>query len=111
MSFFDSEIVRAEVASVQQIQEEIMAASLGYPLMPPSQKIELVDKMFELLEKQKILHARIKLSEDEEAVSMLDKMRQTAYALGIPRDTTIEDLFSQMELILNQMKSNLQRAA
>ena len=75
MSFFDSEIVRAEVAAVQEIQEEIVAVSMRYPLMTPSQKIELVDKMFELLEKQKILHARIKLSEDDEAVSMLDKMR------------------------------------
>jgi len=111
MSFFDSEIVRAETAQIQQIQEEIMSCSMRYQLMTSDQKLELIAKMEELLDKQRVLHARIKLSEDSEAKEMLSKMRQTAYALGIPKDTTIDDLFVQMEGILSQMKSNLQRAA
>mgnify|MGYP005625968633 CR=1 FL=1 len=111
MSFFDSEIVRAEVAQVQKIQEEIMVGAVTYPTMTSGQKIILIDKMHDLLDKQKVLHARIKLSDASEAKDMLDKMKQTAYSLGIPRDTSIEDLFSQMEQVLKQMKINVERTA
>lgn len=111
MSFFDSDIVRAEVAQVQEIQQEIYIASMRYPLMTPQQKIEHLDKMQELLEKQKILHARIKLSDDGEAKEMLEKMKKTAESLGVPKDVTMDDLFKQMQAILDSMKSNIQRAA
>lgn len=111
MSFFDSDIVRAEVAKVQEIQQEIYVSSMRYPLMTTQQKIEHLDKMQELLEKQKILHTRIKLSDDNEAKDMLEKMKKTAESLGIPRDVSMDDLFKQMQAILDSMKSNIQRAA
>lgn len=111
MNFFDSEIVRAEIAKIQEIQQDIYHESSQYYLMTTQQKVDHIDKMNDLLEKQRILHTRIKLSEDNEAKEILEKMRKSAAALGIPIDVSFDQLFDQMETLLVSMRNNVIRSA
>lgn len=111
MSFFDSEIVRAEIANIQEIQQEIYAESSHYAMMSVQQKIDHIDKMNSLLEKQRILHTRIKLSDDEEAKEIIEKMKKAASAIGVPTDVSFDQLFDQMETLLVSMRKNVMRSA
>lgn len=111
MSFFDSDIVRAEIASINEIQQEIYTESSNYFMMTVEQKIEHIDKMNKLLEKQRILHTRIKLSDDEEAKEIIERMKKAASAIGVPTDVSFDQLFDQMETLLVSMRQNVQRSA
>lgn len=110
MSFFDSEIVRSDVARIHEIQQEIAQDSMKYFMMNMDQKLEHISKMEELLEKQKILHARMKLANDDEANQILDKMKKSAVAIGIPAEMGFEQLFQQMETLLVGMKNSIIRS-
>ena len=108
MSFFDSEIVQNEIKAVQDLQKEVYLASARYFLMSQDERIEHIDLMQKLLDKQRIIHTRLKLCDDPEANQMLDKMRATASALGIDEKVTFEELFDNMDRIIKSMKKQVE---
>lgn len=108
MSFFDSEIVQNEIKAVMELQKEIYLDSSRYMIMSQEERIDHIDLMQQLLDKQRILHARLKLCNDPEANQMLAKMRATASALGIDERVTFEELFDNMERIIKSMKKQVE---
>lgn len=108
MSFFDSDIVKNEIKAVMELQQEIYLASANYLLLSQDDKIHHIELMQKLLDKQRILHARIKLSDDPEANQMLAKMRATASALGIDDKVSFEELFDNMDRIIKSMKKQVE---
>ena len=54
MSFFDSEVVREEMHRISQLQEEIYNDIFSFSSMSKEDKMHHVDKLEELLEKQRI---------------------------------------------------------
>ena len=85
MSFFDSEVVRAEVAHIAEMQEEIYQSVWKFPSFSDEEKLRHVTVLQELLEKQKILYTRLALSDDPEAKKMKDNIMAGASALGLPK--------------------------
>lgn len=108
MSFFDSEIVQNEIRAVQDLQKEVYMESARYFLMTQGERLEHIGLMQQLLDKQRILHTRIKLSDDPEANEMLAKMRATAKALGIDDTVSFEELFDNMDRIIESMKKQVE---
>ena len=86
MSFFDSEVVRAEVAHIAEMQEEIYQSVWKFSSFSDEEKLRHVTVLQELLEKQKILYTRLSLSDDPEAKKMKDNIMAGASALGLPKD-------------------------
>ena len=67
MSFFDSDIVRSEMAEIHQLQEEIYSSVMNFPYMSAADKTEHINLLSELVEKQKVMYARLSLSDDPDA--------------------------------------------
>ena len=104
MSFFDSQQVKDSIDEIQKLQGEVYQASVGFYGMTTAQRVEHIDKMEILLEKQRILHTRMELDPDPAAKEMLNKMRKVAVGLGIPEEISFNELFQQMEHIIKTMK-------
>tara|TARA_B100000131_G_scaffold89900_2_gene86571 strand:- start:1854 stop:2180 length:327 start_codon:yes stop_codon:yes gene_type:complete len=108
MSFFDSEVVRAEVAHIAEMQEEIYQSVWKFPSFSDEEKLRHVTVLQELLEKQKILYTRLSLSDDPEAKKMKDNIMAGASALGLPKDVDMTVVFGNMEKMLEKMKSQVE---
>mgnify|MGYP001384816006 FL=1 len=56
MSFFDSEFVRAEMAEISELQEEVYSNVMKFGYMNDEDKIYHVEILEKLIDKQKILY-------------------------------------------------------
>jgi len=74
VTFFDSEVVRAEIAEISELQEEIYENVFQFPRMSNQEKIDHVNLLQRLLNKQQILYTRLSLSDDPEAKKMKEKI-------------------------------------
>ena len=107
MSFFDSEVVRAEMTEIQELQEEVYVNVFKFPSMDTESKIEHVYLLERLLEKQKVLYTRLSLSDDPEAVQMKDKIIESATMMGMPPGTDMNMIFGNMSKMLDVMKKQI----
>lgn len=107
MSFFDSEIVQDEIASVIALQENLSELVYTFPIMSKEEKLTHIDNMMELISKQQILYTRMKLSDDPEAHRIKDLILESARGYGFSEDVDLGCVFSKMLTILEKLKSNL----
>ena len=70
MSFFESEVVRAEMAEIQELQEEVYNNVFKFPSMTKEDQKYHVDILEKLCEKQQVMYTRLSLSDDPEAQQM-----------------------------------------
>ena len=107
MSFFDSEIVRAEMAEISELQEEVYSNVMKFHYMNDEDKcyhIEILDK---LIGKQKVLYARLSLSDDPGARQMKDDIQKSATIMGLPENVDMSIVFGQMSQMVDLMKKQL----
>jgi len=109
MSFFDSDVVRAEMAEIQELQEEVYTNVFKYPMMKKEDQRYHVEILERLCEKQKVMYTRLSLSDDPQAKQMKDNIIQGASAMGLPKDVDINILFSQMGQMVEKMKDSLDK--
>lgn len=64
--------------------------------------------MEQLIEKQKIFHARICLSDDPEAMEMAESMKQAAVMLGATPDQSLGSMFDDLLEKVRVMKQQLE---
>lgn len=83
MSFFDSEIVRNEAKEITELQQEVMRFLPSLMILPRDEKLECIDTMITLIEKQKIFYNRISLSDDPRATDLKEQFIQAARVLGM----------------------------
>ena len=74
MSFFDSDVVRAEMTEIQELQEEVYSNVFKFPSMNKEEKMFHVALLEKLLDKQKVLYTRLSLSDDPEAKMMKQRI-------------------------------------
>ena len=70
MTFFQSDVVRAEMAEISELQEEIYTNVFKFPTMSKEDQQYHVEVLERLIEKQKVLYTRLSLSDDPEAKMM-----------------------------------------
>ena len=107
MSFFNSDIVRAEMAEISELQEEVYSNVMKFHYMNDEDKIYHVEILEKLIDKQKILYARLSLSDDPEAKKMKDDIRKSATIMGLPEDMDMTLIFGQMSQMVDLMKRQL----
>ena len=78
--FFQSELVRGDIQEMTALQEFCFRCAMNLSLLDKERKLEYFEALEKLIEKQKIFHARICLSDDPEAKSCL------LYTSPSPRD-------------------------
>ena len=109
MSFFGSEVVRAEMTEITELQEEIYESVFRFPQMNQQEKSEHVDLLVRLLEKQRILYTRLSLSDDPEAVQMKENITKSAVMMGMPPNVDMSVIFTNMEKMINVMKKQIDK--
>jgi len=107
MSFFDSDLVRAEMTKISELQEEIYKSVFAFASMSKTEKVNHIDKLQELLEVQKVLYMRLSLSDDPEAVKMKEQIMDSALMMGLPKGTDMNTLFANMTKMISLMRDQL----
>ena len=107
MSFFNSDIVRAEMTEIQELQEEIYEQVMKFPYMNNADKAYHIDKLELLIEKQKIMYARLSLSDDPQAKQMKKEITESAAMMGLPKDVDMNIVWRQMADMIGMMKQQL----
>tara|TARA_B100000700_G_scaffold282031_1_gene333242 strand:- start:5 stop:343 length:339 start_codon:yes stop_codon:yes gene_type:complete len=107
LSFFKSDVVRAEMAEISELQEEIYTNVFKFPTMPKEDKQYHIEILERLIEKQKVLYTRLSLSDDPEAKKMRENIIQSAGQMGLPNNVDISILFNQMSTMVDKMKEQL----
>ena len=96
MSFFDSEIVRAEMAEISELQEDVYANVMKFHYMNDEDKIYHIELLSKLIDKQKVLYARLSLSDDPGAKQMKEDIQKSATIMGLPSNVDMNIIFGQM---------------
>ena len=109
MSFFDSEVVRAEMTEIDELQEEVYGDVFKFQDMEAEDQKYHVDLLEKLLHKQQILYTRLSLSDDPQAKRMKEEIRKGANAMGLPPNVDMNILFNNMNQALNAMKQHIDK--
>lgn len=109
MSFFSSEVVRAEMTKIAELQEQIYKNVFNFPSMNKEEKLEHVEMLETLLEKQKVLYTRMSLSDDPEAREMKEKIINSAIMMGMPPGTDMNIILNNMSKMLDVMKQQIDK--
>ena len=107
MTFFDSEIVRAEMAEISELQEEVYSNVMKFHYMNDEDKCYNINHLDKLIGKQKILYAPLSLSDDPEAKQMKEDIHNSATIMGLPSNVDMNIIFSQMSEMVGVMKEQL----
>lgn len=109
MSFFDSEVVRAEMTEISELQEEVYQNVFKFPTMSREEKLHHVGLLERLLDKQKVLYTRLSLSDDPEAVEMKERVMNSASMMGLPSNVDMNVIFNNMSAMLEVMKDQIDK--
>ena len=107
MSFFDSDVVRAEMTEISELQEDVYRNIFNFPSMDRQEKLYHVAMLEKLLDKQRILYARLSLSDDPEAKIMKERIVDSAKMMGLPPNVDMQTIFTNMSKMLDVMKSKI----
>ena len=83
---------------------------MQFPSMERVDKIEHIDLLTELLEKQKVMYTRLSLSDDPDAVKMKEQLHKTIPLMGFPRGTDMNLLFDGMSETISKLKENIDKS-
>jgi len=106
MSFFDSDIIREEMESIFSMQSEIYRNIQNFPKMSRSEKFNHVECLSNLLEKQRVLYARLSLSDDPEAIEMKNKIEEAVNILGF-ENADMNLIFKSMKRTIEHMQKSI----
>ena len=94
--FFSSELVRGDIQEMAKLQEFCFRSAVNLALLNNERKLEYFEALRTLLEKQKIFHARLQLSDDPEAQSVLENMKNAVVMLGGNPNLSVNDMFDDL---------------
>ena len=102
--FFQSEIIQEELNEINRLQEKIYGSLFSFGAMTREDKLEHVEILTTLLEKQKVMYTRLSLSDDPKAIEMKENLRKSVAMMGFPPETDMTMLFSSMNATIEALK-------
>ena len=106
-NFFNSDIVREELEVINKLQMEIYGSTMQFPTMSREMKIDHVDKLTKLVEKQRIMWTRLSLSDDPEAERTLEYLKQSISMLGFSPKTDMNSFFESVNKTIQSLRVNI----
>ena len=100
--FFQSELVRGDIQEMAALQEFCFRSVTNLALLDKERKLQYFEALRKLLEKQKIFHARLMLSDDPEAKQVAENMKQAVVMLGGDPNLDVRSMFDDL---LNKIDS------
>ena len=109
--FFDSEMVQESLEDIKELQDLITNGIIDKAFAPVTgyedDDLEQLDLIEELLEKQKLMYFRCKISEDEDALLVAENMRESLRQMGMPRGATVEQMFDNLKGSIRKLRETL----
>jgi len=102
--FFESEIIQDELNEINKMQEKIYGSLLSFSQMTRDDKLEHIEILTDLLEKQRVMYTRLSLSDDPQAVEMKENLRKSVAMMGFPPETDMQVLFNSMYATIKSLK-------
>ena len=72
--------------------------------MTREDKLEHVEILQDLLEKQRVMYTRLSLSDDPQAIEMKENLRKSVSMMGFPPETDMQTLFDSMNATIKSLK-------
>ena len=105
--FFKSEIVMEELREINELQEDVYVNIMKFGRMTKEEQLEHVDKLATLLEKQKVMYARLSLSDDPDALEMKENLRNSMTLMGFSPDTDMNYLFNTFGATIDSLRKSI----
>lgn len=106
-NFFDSEIIQNELKAIDNLQSEILRDSSFYYSMTREDKLFYIQKLSDLLEKQKIMYTRFSLSDDHTAAKLKETLKETIANIGYSSNMDIHTVFNIIGKKIENMKNSV----
>ena len=105
--FFRSAQVRAALAELAEIQDDLAHTMSNPRILSDDEKKDYVKKLKLFLEKQKLFFFRVSLSEDPEAVQVKEHILDTAQMFGFKEMTGMGKFFQQLDETIKKIEKDL----
>ncbi|MEQ8754345.1 DUF1825 family protein [Coleofasciculus sp. G1-WW12-02] len=105
MGFFDSEIVQQEAKQLFEDYQSLVQLGGSYGKFDREGKKIFIDQMEAMMERYRIFMKRFELSEDFMAQMTVEQLNTQLGQFGI----TPQQMFDQMQMTLERMKSELEK--
>jgi len=106
--FFKSDVVRAELAEINRLQEDIYQNMASFDSLTLEEKLDNLSLLDDLVDKQQIMWTRLSLAgDDPDAVQMKEQIQASAIMMGFPKNTDVGVLFSNMKKTLEEVRSRV----
>lgn len=105
MGFFDSEVVQQEAKKLFEDYQSLMQLGSDYGKFDREGKKLYIERMEQMMERYNIFMKRFELSDDFMAQMTVQQLRTQLNQFGV----TPQQMFEQMNMTLQRMKSELER--
>ena len=106
-SFFESDIIQEEIKEINSLQQEIYSDIFNFLSMTVEEKQNHIDKLSDLLEKQKIMYTRLSLSDDPRALELKDNLKKSISFMGFPPETDMNLVFNTIQKTINALRERM----
>jgi len=106
-NFFDSELVQEEMSEISKLQEKIYSKVFEFAELDRESKLNHINDLEKLMEKQQILYMRMALSDDSDAIEMKKKIQDSAFLMGFTENLDMNLIFSNMGKVIGKLKKEL----
>ena len=107
--FFQSELVRGDIQEMAALQEFCFRSVTNLALLDKERKMQYFEALRKLLEKQKIFHARLQLSDDPEAKQVAANMKQAVIMLGGNPNLDVRAMFDDLLKKIDEFEAHVDR--
>ena len=107
--FFQSELVRGDIQEMATLQEFCFRSVTNLALLNKERKLEYFEALRKLLDKQKVFHARLMLSDDPEAKQVADNMKQAVIMLGGNSDLDVREMFDDLLIKIDEFEEHVNK--
>ena len=110
MRFLDSEIVQKEMQDIETLQKKVYGNVFNFPNMNKEDKMNHIEILEELINKQQIFYKRLSLSDDPKAKEIRDTVMESAEMFGFKSDGDLSLMFTQMSEAIREMRKQLDKS-
>ena len=105
--FFQSEIVQQELNDINKMQQEVYSHMVNFGALSYEDRVDHIEMLINLLEKQRVMYTRLSLSDDPLAKKMKEQLEKSVQLMGFPPGTSIKVLFDGLEQSIKNLKQQL----
>ena len=110
MRFLDSEIVQKEMKDIETLQKKVYGNVFKFPNMNREDKMNHIEILEELINKQQIFYKRLSLSDDPKAKEIRNTVMESAEMFGFKSDGDLSLMFAQIAEAIKEMRKQLDKS-